>query len=230
MESDHNEASEPCQHCKQRPVTTTYANRSGKWTEEVCASCLDFLQMREAFEWGVLDTRPLAEEERYDELLAWIDTFNKTNRHRDQNAWLAKAVAEYRQLTLWEAGRYEEALQACDAIEKLGFDNVTDRWSLAGARARVYEDMGRHAEALAIFEEAFREQDPRYLSGASYYMRPLAEFSTNAGQPVDESWRELAQRIADHYKVEFPVRPTLAESMQALFEITHPEAKQIDDE
>ena len=219
MEIKQDEPLATCRCCEKRPATTRYQSQRSKFNELACDSCADFLDLKEGFEWGIYDSRPLAHEEKWDELLAWIETFDKANRHRDQNGWLAKAVAGYRELTLWEAGRYEEALEACNVIEKLGFNNVTDRWSLAGARARIYEDMERHAEALTVFEEAFREQDPRYISGAGYWMRPLVEFSANAGKPVDERWREVVQNVADEFAVEFPERPTLGESILALFEL-----------
>ncbi len=220
MESDRNEPGETCFFCKKRPATTIYTNRSGKLSERVCEPCLDLLQLQEAFGWGVSDSRALAEEERYDEILAWIDAFEEANRHRDHDGWLKRAVASHRELTLWEADRYEEALVACDIREKLGFENITDKWALAAFRARNFEGLEKHAEALAVFEKAFREQDPRYLSGARYWMTSLVEYSANAGKPVDESWRAVVQNIADEYEVEMPVRETLAETILALYEMT----------
>ncbi len=220
MESDHNETSATCTRCKQRPATSTYANRGGKWTEQVCDPCLDILQLQETFNWGMIEIRKTTEQERYDKILTWLDAFEKANHHRDQDGWLARGLAGYRELTLWEAGRYEEAMRACDTIEQLGFKNVTDRWGLAGFRARNFEGMERHAEALAVFEEAFRHQDPRYLASARYWMRPLVEYSANAGKPVDESWREVVQNVANEFDVEMPVRDSLGETILALFDLT----------
>jgi tetratricopeptide (TPR) repeat protein len=171
-------------------------------------------------QWGIVDTFPLVDEERFDEVLAWLDAFENANRHRDHDGWLARSIASHRELTLWQAERYEEALIACDIREKLGFENITDKWALASSRAHNYEGLGRHDEALAVFEKAFREQDPRYLSGARYYLRPLVEYATNAGKPVDESWREVVQNVANEYEVEMPVRETLAETILALYELT----------
>jgi tetratricopeptide (TPR) repeat protein len=220
MNSGSDDAVTNCWYCNKRPATTRYTNRSGKLSELVCDPCLDLLQMQEAFEWGIVDTFKLEDEERYDEILAWLDAFEEAHRHRDQGGWLKRSVAGHRQLVLWQAGRYDEALEACDVIEQLGFRDITDRWALAASRARNYEGLERHAEALAVFEAAFREQDPRYLAGARYWMRLLPEFSENAGKPVDESWREVVQNVADEFEVEVPVRPTLGETILALFELT----------
>jgi len=220
MNSDSNDAPVICWRCKRQPASATYMDRTGKWSEQVCDKCLDRLQIQEAMEWGIVETFPLEKEERYDEILSWLDTFEAANRHRDHDGWLARSVAAHRGLVLWQAERYEDALLACNVVEQLGFENVTDRWALGVARARNYEEMEKHAEALAAFEAEFRHQDSRYVSAARYFMRSLVEFSANAGKPVDESWRPVVQNIADEYEVEFPVRPTLAESIVALFEAT----------
>lgn len=220
MNSDSKDPPVTCWFCKRQPASVTYTNRTGKRTEQVCDKCLDRLQVQEAMEWGIVDTFPLEKEERYDEILSWLDTFEQANRHRDHDGWLARSVASHRGLVLWQAERYEEALIACEKVEQLGFDNVTNRWALGLSRAKNYEGMGKHAEALAAFEAAFRHQDSRYLAGARYFMRSLVEFSENAGKPVDESWRQIVQNVADEYDVEFPVRPILAESILALFEMT----------
>ncbi len=228
MNSNSNDIVTLCWSCKKRPATTRYNNQSGKLSELVCEPCLDLLQLQEAFGRGMAETYELADQERYDEILAWLDEFEAANLHRDQGGWLARELAGYRELTLWEAERYEEALRACDIIEQLGFRDITDRWSLAGFRARIFEGLEKHAEALAVYEKAFREQDPQYVASARYWMRPLVEFAENAGRPVDESWREVVQRIADGYEVELPVRDTLGETILALYEITEnkqPKAK-----
>lgn len=223
-----------CQRCGKHPETATYRSRNGKWTQQVCGLCLDRLEIVEAYEWGILETYSLyqdAEDDVYfEKTLAWLDEVERTHRHRDHDGYLQRSLMAHRALVYWEAERYAESLEAAEIrIQLGGLEDAWDHWAAAGAKAGALEGLGRHAEALATFEEAFRHQDPKYIESACVLTRSLVKYSSNAGQPVDESWRELAQRIADHYKVEFPVRPTLAESMQALFEITHPEAKQIDD-
>jgi len=220
MHASSNESFETCFFCKNRPATTKYTDRLGKRTELVCAQCLDRLEVQDAMEWGMADILKLTDRERYEKILGWIDTFEETHRHRDHDGWLARSVASSRALFLWEAGRYEEALVVCDIREKLGFENITDKWALASSRAHNYEGLGRHDEALAVFEKAFREQDPRYLSGARYWLRPLVEYSANAGKPVDESWRKVVQNIANEFEVEMPVRETLAETILALYDMT----------
>ncbi len=219
MESEHNE-SLACPRCKQRPATATYAGRNGKWTVHVCGLCFDRLEIQDALEWGTVDMFPLVEEERWDEILAWLDEFEKANGHRDHDGWMARSIASHRELTLWQAERYEEALQACEKLEQLGFEDDWYRYAAGIAKARVLDDMGRHAEAVATFEEALRYQDLSYTDGVCNSMRWLAVFSQNAGIPVDERWREVVQNVAEGYEVEVPVRPTLGESILALFELT----------
>lgn len=219
MERD-NEHPSICPRCKQRPVTATYNSRNGKWSVRVCGICFDRHEIQDAMEWGIVDTFSLVAEERFDEILAWLDTFEETNRHRDHDGWLARSVAACRQQTLWQAERYEEALQACEKVEQLGFEDDWYRFAAYGAKARVLDDMGRHVEALATCEEALRYLSPKYTEGVLHSMRALAEFSANAGKPVDERWREVVQNVADEYEVEFPIRPTLAESILALFDLT----------
>lgn len=226
-----------CWSCKKRPATTRYTNQTGKLSELVCEPCLDLLQLQDEYGRGLLtwygrrndnnddsddddDDDEDEDEEQYDQILAWLDTFENENRHRDVDQWLAREVAAHRAYVYWEAERYAELLAACEQRDSLGYDYVWNRWFIIDLKAEALGALGRHAEALAVFEEAFRHQDPRLVTCARSHLPTLVQCSTNAGQPVDESWRELAQRIADHYHVEFPDRPTLAESISALFEMT----------
>ena len=209
-----------CRSCQTRPATTTYTDRNGKQTEQVCGRCLDRLEILEAFDWGVLDSRAWADKDQYDKILDWLDAFEKEHRHRDHDARLARSIAAHRALTYWEAERYEESLAACEKVEAFGFEDVWYRWTAASAKASALEGLERHAEALAAIEEAFRHQDPRFMRSACFFLPTLVKYSTNAGKPVAESWRKLGHDIADHYHVEFPDRPALAESLLALFEMT----------
>jgi len=209
-----------CPRCKARPTTTMYNSRNGHIRVMVCHNCLDRLEIQDAFEWGIVEMEELEEQERYDEMLAWIDAFEEANRHRDQDNWLAMNVASHRALILWQAERYEESLAECEKREQFGFEDAWHRWAEGSAKASALEGLGRHDEALAAFEAAFRHQDARFTYSARHLMRDLVKLSANAGKPVDESWRPLIQAIAADYEVEFPVRPTLAESITALFELT----------
>ncbi|HVK68631.1 MAG TPA: hypothetical protein VM694_29430 [Polyangium sp.] len=186
----------------------------------VCATCLDRLEVQEAFEYKGLAIDKLVSRDQYDEALARWDAFEDANRHRDHDGWLGRSVARQREFILYEAGRYEEALQACEAVAQLGFENVTDRWSNGSAKALNLQALGRHREALSAFEEAFSHQDPRYASSIPYYLPTLVELSENLGQPVDEKWRRVAEAGAEDFAVEMPVRDSLGESMRALAQMT----------
>jgi tetratricopeptide (TPR) repeat protein len=186
----------------------------------VCEPCVDLLQLQEAFGWGVYDTGNLAVEGRYDEILAWLDAFEKANRHRDHDGWLARSIASHRELTLWEAERYEEALVACDVVEQLGFEDAWYQYAAGSAKACVLEGLERHEEALAVFEEALRHHDLSHIETTRHLMHRLTEYSNRAGKPVDESWREVVQNVADEFEVEMPMRDSLAETILALYELT----------
>ena len=212
------EKPQPCWSCEKREATHSYTC-AGR-TVRVCATCLDRLEVQEAFEYKGLDINKLMRREQYDEALASWEAFEEANRHRDHDGWLARSVARDRAFILHEAGRYTEALQASEAVAQLGFENVTARWGHGSAKARTLQALGRHREALAAFEEAFSHQDPRYASSIPYYLPLLVELSEGAGQPVDEKWRSAAEAGAEDFAVEMPVRDSLGESMRALAEMT----------
>ncbi|MDI3283856.1 hypothetical protein [Polyangium sp. 15x6] len=176
--------------------------------------------MQEAVEYKTIDIIELLESKRYDEALAQVDGFEKANRHRDHDGWMDRSIATERANILYEAGRYEEALQASEAKAQLGFENVTDRWSYGLEKAGILELLGRHREALEAFEEAFSHQDPKFLARAAYYFPALVELSEDLGQPVDEKWRRVAEAAAEEFAVEMPVRDSLGESMRALEKMT----------
>ncbi|MDC3961422.1 hypothetical protein [Polyangium jinanense] len=212
------EKPQPCSFCEKRAATNTYT-RAGR-TIEVCATCLDRLEVQEALEYKTLDTIELMKSERYDEALAQVDAFAKANRHRDHDGWMARSIAAERAYILYAAGRYEEALQASEAEAQLGFENITYRWSYGLGKARTLQALGRHREALEAFEEAFSHQEPKFLAHAAYYFDVLVELSEDLGQPVDEKWRRVAEAVAEDFAVEMPVRDSLGESMRALAEMT----------
>jgi tetratricopeptide (TPR) repeat protein len=222
MKTEPEEATVLCWHCKKRPAKVTYTHTEGpeKGTQQVCNLCLDRLELQDEF---AVEQRKRAEwlhDERSDEFFARLDEFEATNRHRDHEGWLARTIAMTRQHELWWAERYEESMNAYEVVKKLGFEQPWHGWEAAHCQALVLEALGRHEEALAAFEEAFRHQQPPNLVAANHSMCKLVKFSANAGKPVDESWRDLVKAIAADYEVELPIRPTLAESITALFELT----------
>lgn len=221
MKTDHEEQPVLCWFCKKRPPVVAYTHRRDlkKEAHQVCALCSDHLQLQDDFDEEVSAHFSLIYDEHYDEYLALIDAFEAANRHRDHDGWLARRIASSRQHVLWEAERYEESLAASDVVEQLGFEQVWNRWIAAHGRSLALEGLGRHEEALAMYEAAFRHQEPKFLVAAFESMTPLVKFSANAGKPVNESWRPLIQAIAAEWNVEFPVRPTLAESITELFEV-----------
>lgn len=211
-----------CRCCKKRDATETYVYMHGpeKMADQVCNLCLDRLELQDEFAVEQRKRFEWLRDERSDEFFAWLDEFEATNRHRDHEGWLARTIAMTRQHELWWADRYEESMTAYEVVKELGFEQPWQRWDAAHCQALVLEALGRHEEALAAFEEAFRHQQPLNLVAANHSMGKLVKFSANAGKPVDESWRPLIQAIAADYEVELPIRPTLAESITALFALT----------
>jgi len=222
MKTKPEEKAANCSFCKKRQATETYVytHNPEKMADQVCHLCLDRLELQDEF---AVEQRKRVEwlhDERCDEFFAWLDEFEATNRNRVQWGWLRRTIEMTRQHELWWAERYEESMIAYEVVKELGFEQPWYRWEAAHCQALVLEALGRHEEALTAFEEAFRHQQPPNLVAANHSMRNLVKFSANAGKPVDESWRDLAKAIAADYEVEFPVRPTLAESITALFELT----------
>jgi tetratricopeptide (TPR) repeat protein len=207
-----------CWSCRKQPATERYTHKT--IDEMVCATCLERLEVQDAFNDQLIHIGELERDERYDEALACLDAIWEANRHRDHDKWLARSITSHREFILHLAGRYTEALQASEAVARLGFQNVTYRWSHGLAKARTLEALGRHEEALAAFEDAFSHQEPRFAGDTAYYFNVLVELSEKLGRPVDEKWRSVAAGAAEDYGIEMPVRDSLGKSMLALRKIT----------
>jgi len=207
-----------CALCKKEHAVQRYTRAD--FDEMVCARCLDRMAVQDASEAQLLHRLDLVDRGQYEEALACLDAIWEANRHRDHTGWLARNVAMGRAHILYEAGRYEEALEAAEAWAQLGFENVTDRWFVGSTKASILQSLGRDREALAVYEEAFSHQDPLYAASIPYHLPMLVELSEKVGQPVDEKWRRVAEAGAEDFAVEMPVRGSLGESMLALAEMT----------
>jgi tetratricopeptide (TPR) repeat protein len=185
----------------------------------VCATCLDRLEVQEEYESKARDILdPLERNEQYDEALAWLDAFLEANRHRDHEKWLARSIASDRANILFDAGRYAEAEQACEAWADLGFADVGQRWLHRTVTAQTLDALGRSREGLAVLEDALTHQDPKHLPTARGYLEKLAEISEKHGQPVDPKWQSLAQEVAEWYGVEMPKHDSLGKAILELAE------------
>jgi tetratricopeptide (TPR) repeat protein len=152
------------------------------------------------------------------EELARLDKDLEANRHRTDEEGLAKArrIASFRVSTLFEAGRYAEAEQACQVWAELGFADAWERWDHALETVRTLEALGRPREALAVLEEALGHQDPRYVRSAWECLEALAEISEKLGQPVDPKWGSLAQEVAAAHGLEMPEHEELGKAIVEL--------------
>jgi tetratricopeptide (TPR) repeat protein len=213
-----NENPQPCWSCKKRPATEkfTFATTRETISEMVCATCLDRLEVQDAFEHRFSHIVDLELNEQYDDALACLDAFMEANRHRDHDKWLARSIAMHRSRILFDAGRYAEAEQVCEAWAELGFADVRERWMHGRQTAETLDALGRSREGLAILEDALSYRDPKEVPGASSHLAKLAEISEKLGQPVDPKWRSLAEESAAWYRVEMPKHKSLGKAILKL--------------
>jgi len=196
----------------------------------VCATCLDRLEVQEAYDYKSLDIINLEENERYDEALACLDAFLEANRHRDHDRWLARSIARNRASILFDAGRYAEAEQACEAWAQLGFGDGWDRWMHGFEKAQTLDALGRPREAVAALEDALRYRDPKNLPAVMIPLVALVALSEKLGQPVDPKWRSLAEAVAKRYRAELPAADSLGKAILELDEITRTRKPKFPDE
>ena len=219
-----NEEPPLCENCKKKPAVKTYSR--ARLTGMVCATCFDRWHVEDALEGKFLHLIALGRDGKYDEVLACLDAILEANRDRDHDRWLARSIAHHRVQFLWDAGRYAESEQACNAWAELGFADIGDRLMHALEIARIFEESGRDREALAALEdalghgEALGHEDVRYLDPAPYPLAQVAHLSEKLGQPVDPKWRRLAEAVADEFGVEMPANDSLAQALVTLEEIT----------
>jgi tetratricopeptide (TPR) repeat protein len=209
-----------CSSCKKRPATEIFTLVMTKETikELVCATCLDRLEVQDAYAHKCGDVIfPLELNERYDEALARLDAFLEANRHRDHDRWLARSIARDRAMILFRAGRYVETEHACEAWAEVGFTDVGNRWMYGSVKAETLDELGRPREGLAVLEEALSHRDPpRDVPSAYVYLEDLAMISEKLGQPVDPKWRSLAEESGKWHKVEMPKHESLGKAILEL--------------
>lgn len=179
----------------------------------VCARCVDWLTVYNALMDRAIHVSNLETNQQYDEALACLDEILERNRLRDHEKWLERSIAFQRAFILWRAGRNHEALQVLEAKAQLGFERIPDRWEHGEAVASSLAALGRHEEALAVFEEAFSHQVPAYFSYAAYFFPVLVKLSKKVDQPVNEKWRSVALGAAEDFAIKMPARKTLAETL-----------------
>jgi tetratricopeptide (TPR) repeat protein len=212
------ETPEPCSSCRNQVATEKYT--CSGLTLMVCATCLDRLEVQDAFDHRFLHIVDLERNEQYDEALACLDAFLEANRHRDHDKWLARSIAMHRAMILFDAGRYAEAEQACEAWAELGFVDVGERWMHGSVTADTLDALGRSREGLAVLEEALSHRDPKHVPGACGHLARLADISERIGQPVDTKWRSLAEAVAKRFRVDMPVADSLGKAILELAEVT----------
>ena len=130
----------------------------------LCARCYDVTVAFDAIQFDAVlfDLRmreqqdDLCTPELYDEMLARLDEILAANRHRDHDGRLARSVALQRACTLDDAGRYAEALRACEAWAEIGFNDDSDRQLCRCVKAMA--SLGKAILALAA--AARRETEP----------------------------------------------------------------------
>jgi tetratricopeptide (TPR) repeat protein len=216
---DLSEQEQPlCARCMERPAVKEYVYRT--MSEMVCSPCFDRWTLQDMYGDQALEIDAMRRRRQYDEALAHLDAILETNRDRDHDGYLARSIAYDRAMTLLIANRYTEALEAFNAGEKLGFEDVSLRWMNAHGAALTLEALGRDREAVTVLEEALGHQDPRYLPSARWVLMELVRLSEKAGQAVDPRWLRVAEAVANRYGVDMPVRDSPGEAILALAAIT----------
>jgi tetratricopeptide (TPR) repeat protein len=205
-----------CWLCEKNEATEPYVR--GKQTRMVCATCLENNRARDALEDRLIYIINLEHDEQYDAALACLDEIMEANRHRDHDLWLARSIAMHRSAILFNAGRYVEVEESCEAWAQLGFRDVLDRWMHAAELARTLDALGRPREALAVVGDALGHQEPKYIEAAMLLLIPLVELSKKLGQPVDPKWRGLTEAWAKHHRIDMPVGDSLEKTILELEE------------
>lgn len=213
-------SSQLCWFCRKKPASVDYSNPGGMRTERVCGTCRDRLEVQDALESLILQTFELEENEKYDEILSLLDDFHAMNSHKDHDGWLAQSIAMHKSSTLYDAGRFTEAEQACEAWRRIGFADVSLRWLHAVIAAKTLVELARPAEAIAVLEEALNHRDPKYFPSVHMVLENLAEISEMLARPVDEKWRPLAEELAAFHGVPLPVHESLGRTILELVEIS----------
>jgi tetratricopeptide (TPR) repeat protein len=222
-----------CDTCKERPATERYAWATSEKsiTEMLCARCHDMAVAFTAIQFDPvlidLHGREYHGEDVYDDVLARLDEILEANRHRDHDQRLVRSVALQRACALDEAGRYAEALQACEAWAEVGFNDASDRQLYRNVKAQALHGLGRSREGLALLEDALACRDPQDPRIAKWDLEKLARISEELRQPVDPKWRSLVQEL---YGVEVPEHEPLGKAILSLAGIVGGEDEPDDDD
>lgn len=213
-----------CQRCHRLEPTTHFVLADE--TILICNQCHALLTLEDDLDRQYIEAARLQCDGKYDEALQWLDAYFQANQHRDQEQWLARAVASSRASILLQAARYAdesrfgEVEQACNAWEAIGFDNVGQRYAHASIKAEAIAEEGRREDARAILEAALQYRDPAELPAVRFLLAQLAELAEQLGEPVKEQWRPLAKAVARRFRVELPEAETLGLSILKLRDIT----------
>jgi tetratricopeptide (TPR) repeat protein len=204
-----------CEFCGKQAIGE-YTYKRATWF--VCATHSDQQKAQEAFYDQYIQIIELGEEGKYDEALACLNAILEANRHLDHDLWLARAVASERASLLYDAGRYEESLQARNEKAQLGFEDGCARWVHSSGVADALSALGRDREALAAVEDALGYEDPKNISSALGSLVRLARLSEKLGQPVDPKWLGLSEAVAKYHGIDMPAHDSLAKAILALKE------------
>src|SRR5690242_16529079 len=79
-------------------ATARYSH--GDQTVEVCARCLDRLELQDAFEARLLDLHALSTDGQYSAALQLLDELVDAHQARDHDRWLARSVLAHRAILL----------------------------------------------------------------------------------------------------------------------------------
>lgn len=208
-----------CARCETKPGVKEYI--LGEESKMVCATCFDRWSLEHALGMETIYISPLKTAGKFDEAIAHANAFLEANRYRDHDGWAARSVAMDHVLTLLDAHRYPEALEASRALADLGFANAWDRWMHALGKAHALEPLGRDQEALAVLEESLGDEvdeNDKELPSVLGLLTELVRFSEKLGLQANPRWLRIAEAVAKRHDIEMPIEDSPEKAIVALEE------------
>ena len=169
-------------------------------TLQLCARCLDRMQIQDAYEGQLLELHRLTVDGRYADVLAALDGLFAQHRGRDHDGWLERSLTSHRALVLAEQGDLVAAAAAHRAVIAASPDDHSERFGLAG----VLERMGDLDEAVAEVERGLAAITARTAPAALSGLVRLARFCAAQGREVPASHRDALEAAVRWWGLPLP--------------------------
>jgi len=158
---------------------------------DVCARCLDRLELQDAFEARLLELDQLAIDGRHAAALALLGEVLSAHGARDHDGWLARSVLAHRAILLDQQGDLAAALQARLALLEGGIPDPSEEMAERLALATLLERMGRLEEAAEAAEQALVAARGPAAAGVVPVLARYAHICEQLGRHVPPRHRPL---------------------------------------